>query len=421
MTGNVGVAGGGGHYGTGYCARSYSRSFSANFQSASAPYSAPTLYLNWQWTNMVLNRPLYNSGQMTAAAYNNTFGNPATAAVPNPQMMFMTSNMMNQDIQINRQHQAFMSLTYTVARGMHMTPSAMYADVLLPMADPMFEDWASSGGPSWSPKKLQPPGQAMPTRWIDTQLAVQLGCVTQYMPLYTTDAAWDTMMLNAYETAYNTWAASNSGPSWAQFASQAILRVPAASPYLVPWSSQIQSGTKFGTTSGLIEFYSSTLASDVFANTKYCTTIAPMAEWWPGWDDPWDASSVGNYPLTMITPHGQYRIHSTQSGNPATRNETYRHSVWINTVDANSRGITDGQTVRVYNDVGEMRIPAYVTNKIVPGTVCVYQGSWSNPSSDNSIDVVEGNTGGATNTLTHVKSNPSGAWPFHSNVQVALP
>jgi anaerobic selenocysteine-containing dehydrogenase len=44
--------------------------------------------------------------------------------------------------------------------------------------------------------------------------------------------------------------------------------------------------------------------------------------------------------------------------------------------DAKARGISDGDTVRVHNDIGELMLPAYVTARIMPGVVVVRHGAW---------------------------------------------
>jgi anaerobic dimethyl sulfoxide reductase subunit A len=46
------------------------------------------------------------------------------------------------------------------------------------------------------------------------------------------------------------------------------------------------------------------------------------------------------------------------------------------------RGIQDGEIVEVTSKSGTTRIPAMVTERIMPGVVCVYQGTWYQPSSD---------------------------------------
>ncbi len=412
MTGNIGVPGGGGEYGQGFVARGAFRGISTDWGRGRSTYRSPTLFRNWKWADMVLLRPQVDQGTLTAAQYNALIGNPATNPLPNPRMLFATKNFMNQDININKQHAAFKQLDYVVQRTIHSTPTTMFADIVLPMANSVFEDYILTGGPSYGPRIITPPGEAKPNLWIDTQLANKLGVLAQYMPKYTTDDQWDSMVQSVYQKGYETWAASaKETTTWQQFQQTGLLRQPAVPPYNVPLQDNIQSGKAFSTASGKIEFFSDYLATTDLTKTKYGAPIAPMAEWQVAWDDPYDPA-VATYPITLMTPHGQYRIHSVQDDNPALKDETYRHSIWLSVADAKSRGIHDGDTVHVFNDVGEMVLPAYVTSKIVPGTACIYQGAWSTPTGSGT------DLRGASNTLTHDGVNPAGAWPFHANVQV---
>jgi molybdopterin-containing oxidoreductase family molybdopterin binding subunit len=74
----------------------------------------------------------------------------------------------------------------------------------------------------------------------------------------------------------------------------------------------------------------------------------------------------------------------------------------INPKDADSRGIADDDVVHVFNDRGEMKVHARLTEAIKPGVVNCYQGGWD------SIKVkqyVEGNP----NNLTHQIAKPAQA------------
>ena len=53
--------------------------------------------------------------------------------------------------------------------------------------------------------------------------------------------------------------------------------------------------------------------------------------------------------------------------------------VWISVAEAKARGIKDNDLVRVYNDQAEIIMPAYVTSKVVPGTVNIFHGGWYTP------------------------------------------
>jgi len=95
--------------------------------------------------------------------------------------------------------------------------------------------------------------------------------------------------------------------------------------------------------------------------------------------------------------------------------EVESHSVWINSSDATERNITDEDMVDVYNDRGRIRIPATVTERIMPGVVRVTQGAWYNPDKDG-VDL-----GGCANVLVNDGYSPGGAIPTNSAlVQIEL-
>jgi anaerobic dimethyl sulfoxide reductase subunit A len=412
MTGNIGISGGGGEFAGGWVARGAYRGVSLDWGRTAATYKAPTLFMNWKWADMVLLREKFESGELSKEQYHSMIGNPATNPTPNAKMLFTSKNIMNQNININKQRQAMNKLDFIVATTIHMTPTAKMADIVLPVADTMFEDYFFAGGPLYSPKLVNPPGEAKAKLWIDTKLAERLGVLDKFMPKYTSDDNFDAMIEDVYKAGFEAWAKANGvNLSWDEYKVKPIIRVEASAPYSVPLQDYIQKGKAFSTSSGKLEIYSKYLAETDLTKTKYGGPIAPM----PVYEAPWDGffdPQVNKYPLTCMTPHGVYRIHSVQDDNPSLRNETYRHAIWLSVSDAKVRGIKDGDMVRVFNDVGEMVIPAYVTSKIVPGTACLYQGAWFEPTASG-VD-----RRGAPNALTHDKPNPSGAWPFHTNVEV---
>jgi len=90
-----------------------------------------------------------------------------------------------------------------------------------------------------------------------------------------------------------------------------------------------------------------------------------------------------------------------------------RQEVWLNPVDAKTRGIKNGDMVRVYNARGELRIPAKVTPRIMPGVSAMGQGAWhdANMTGDR-ID-----HGSCINTLTTHRPSPLAKGnPQHTNL-----
>lgn len=81
----------------------------------------------------------------------------------------------------------------------------------------------------------------------------------------------------------------------------------------------------------------------------------------------------GDYPLQITGGHPRWSIHASNSSSQMML-ETTRGgpTVHVNDRDAAARGISDGQLIRVFNDVGSLRAPARVTPAVRPGQVILY-------------------------------------------------
>lgn len=80
----------------------------------------------------------------------------------------------------------------------------------------------------------------------------------------------------------------------------------------------------------------------------------------------------GGYPLALISPATNRTI-SSYLGN------LYRERcpLEMNPDDAAARGIKDGDEIRVWNDLGEVRVKARLTRDLKPGVVLLPKGLWS--------------------------------------------
>jgi trimethylamine-N-oxide reductase (cytochrome c) len=87
----------------------------------------------------------------------------------------------------------------------------------------------------------------------------------------------------------------------------------------------------------------------------------------------------------LISPHPRYSFFTQYDGKDSWINDILDHRrkgkdgyYWIlriNPVDAEKRGIRDGDLVKVYNDRGAVICVAEVTERIRPGVVHTYMGS----------------------------------------------
>ncbi len=384
-------------------------------------YSGPVLMKSYTWPNAILLKPKLDAGQITQAQYDAAIGKKPGDPNPNLKLIFSAlDNMVNQQMDINSQIEAIKMTDYFAAATFHWTPNAKLADLVLPLAEVFEAYWGFAGlsnGFIYCKKVVEPPGEAKPVEWVYTQLAKRLGFVGDYMPNYTTDDQWDTMVQAAMQKGYESWAKSSTAtslgitiPAWADFLNQPVLRAETPQPISQPLQDQFASGKPFGTPSGKIEFYYAYVDSIDPSKTAVGGPWPglPTYETQPqGFYDP----GLSKYPLVYRDTHNRYRSHSCQDSD-ALLHELFRHSVWINPADAKARNISDNDLVRVFNDTGEVLVPAYVTSRVLPGVVYAWDAGWYNPNATG-LD-----KGGCPNTLMFQGYNAHAQDPHNVLVDV---
>jgi len=82
--------------------------------------------------------------------------------------------------------------------------------------------------------------------------------------------------------------------------------------------------------------------------------------------------------------------------------------VTVSRADARARGIVTSNMMRVFNTRGEVRVPAAVTDRIMPGVELLPSGAWYDFDEDG-ID-----RAGSANVLTQDDHSPGGAFPFNT-------
>ena len=82
--------------------------------------------------------------------------------------------------------------------------------------------------------------------------------------------------------------------------------------------------------------------------------------------------ATARYPLSLISPASEHTISSTLGEfRPGIA------SLRLHPEDAHARSIGEGDSVRVYNDLGQVDCIASVTPEIRPGTVALAKGLWA--------------------------------------------
>ncbi len=148
----------------------------------------------------------------------------------------------------------------------------------------------------------------------------------------------------------------------------------------------------FPTPSGKIELFVRSLYEQ--NNRK----LNPLPGYMPAWEGPSDPL-IHTYPLQCIGFHTKVRTHSVHDNNK-TLQSLEPQRIWINPLDADARGITHGDLVQVFNSRGTICLAAKVTERIRPGVTAIPQGAWYTPDQNN-ID-----RRGCINTLTSLRPTP---------------
>lgn len=171
------------------------------------------------------------------------------------------------------------------------------------------------------------------------------------------------------------------------------------------------------TPSGLIEVYSDRLRRmseawefGVFFPELEGDRLVPLPEYTPTWEGAEAARASKEFPLQVIGHHFKGRTHSTY-GNVDWLRGALPQVVWVNAGDARERGIKNGDLVFVFNDRGTIRLPAKVTDRIMPGVISVPQGAWFDPVDNvkapkGAVDGLPVDVAGSMNTLTSLHPSP---------------
>ncbi|MCF1431834.1 MAG: molybdopterin-dependent oxidoreductase [Shewanella sp.] len=324
-----------------------------------------------------------------------------------------------------------------------MTPSARYADYILPAAtwlesDDLAGDSYASGQMGYMTMMstgVKPLGEAKNMYDICADLAKAMGCDD-----YTegkTVADWNNEL-------YAKTLANNPDiglpATYAEATKQGVFRkyMPQSFVVLQDWVAGKDDAYGVKTPSGKIEIFSLTLADkranwqlqdywsvedrqrfspEQLADRYKITALPQYVVTWEGYED---KQTAAEYPLQLIGYHTKGRVHSSYDNVPWLR-EAVEDAVWMNPIDAQARNLTSGETVRVWNDRGMTELPVRITPRIAPGVVAMGQGRWYKPGTDKDHKGRPVDINGALNVLTKyhptpiVKGNPQ-----HTNrVQIA--
>jgi anaerobic dimethyl sulfoxide reductase subunit A len=286
-----------------------------------------------------------------------------------------SNTLVNQHSDINRTVEILRDeslVEFIVASDHFLTPSARFADILLP-ADHSLEradigvPWSGEKYIVFGDKAVVPPFECKHDYWWLSQVAARLGVG----PAFTegkTEAQWlDQLVREARQ-------ADPAFPSFDELRRRGIYRQDPEE--YVAFEKEIRDPARypFPTPSGKVEIFSRTLFD------MHKPEVYGVPHYIPAWDGPQD-QLARRYPLQCIGPHSKRRTHSTWDENPWME-EAEPQQMSISPRDAAARGISTGDRVKVFNDRGALLIRARVTRRIRPGVVAIPQGAWYTPGKD---------------------------------------
>jgi len=402
MTGNIGILGG--------CSEGVGKAWHAEAVAYPSDQYTNIWYQSIKsdrWAHCVLNYPHVKREEIGLWPR----FDPTDGQIPNIRGIFWQgSNWLNQLPNINKAIKAIQKLDLVVGMDATITPSGLWADVLLPIAT-HFErhdvalPWYKGHYYIHRPQVIEPLGESKTDLQVFTELAYRLGFGNKYNPKATRSYFDDNAAVD--EAYLREWWEQRVRPrqqvslSWEQFKQQGVYKFKLPRPQ-VAFQEQVEQGKPWPTPSGKIEIFSTQLAqlSD-WQQTAYGHEIPALPKWLG------NPTKTIDYPFHLITPHPRWRTHSIFN-NIAILRETYEQEVTLNASDAKKLGIQTGDIVELWNAQGRVIVPAYVTERCRPGVVVLHEGAWMD------LDEQGIDRAGNPDFLTLDEPSPAGAFVYNS-------
>lgn len=246
---------------------------------------------------------------------------------------------------------------FTVVHDLFLTDTAKYADIVLP-ATSSFENTDLYSSYWHHYVQLQEPvipaqGESKSNVELFKLLAKAMG--------FEEDAFDDTeedMISEALDHPVNPYL---EGVTLEKLKEQRFVKL-----HMEPQKQYLQ---RLNTPSGKIELYSSRMAE---AGLPPLPTYVPLYE---GYDGEHPAGAGDSYPLMFISPPNHSFLNSTFANVEKLTKVEKEPLLQMHPLDAEQRGIAEGDWVTVWNDRGSYELKAMLTDKVLPGVV-VSQGLW---------------------------------------------
>jgi len=296
---------------------------------------------------------------------------------------------------LNRLHKAWQAPQTVIVNESFWTATARHADIVFPVST--FLERSDIGGSAYdeylTPMRaaLPPYGDSRTDFAIFSELAERLGFGDDYSQNHS-EMEWVERLYK--ETRTNAADRGVTLPDFdafwqgeqihfgdqlpsAEFMLEKFRRDPKAHPLKTP--------------SGKIEIFSETVASFDY------TDCGGHPQWYDR--NEWLGAPSPEYPLHLVSNQPKHKLHSQFDHGRASLALKIgdREAVRMHPEDAQSRGLCDGNVVRIYNARGSCLAGLVISKDLMPGVIELPTGAWFDPQT---IDGEELEVHGNPNALT---------------------
>lgn len=257
---------------------------------------------------------------------------------------------------------ALQELDFVAVAEVRMTDTCKYADLLLPVSHWWERDDVMNSGANLpyfriAEKAVDPPFECLSDYEITRRIAEKMG-VGEFFQGSDQD-----QLAQALDSDANR----ELGCTYADLQEKKTVRV-------IPDGFNEAANGVFGTENGRVNFFLDRPKPYVdygqeidpfeyslpdFAETAEVLESSPLAE---------------QYPLIFLTPHTKYGTQTTFHHAPWLHEIISEPEIHINPVDAEARGVADGDYMRIFNDRSELVAKAKFNSGIMPGVTVLYHG-----------------------------------------------
>jgi len=314
--------------------------------------------------------------------------------------------------------QAMRKVEFALCQDFHLTTGARYSDVILPVTTRWERDNyitnPNRDALFWMDRVIDPMFECKDDSWIDREIGLRLGVydptvqeISDKQQAFNkiagaTVLAEDGVTKEALVTITKEDLDALGVTGEPQTGRIPIMEFKAKGSYQVPRKEgdnytsiahkefrEDPEANPVETESGKMELHCRKLAEDIY-NLGW-SKIRPIPEYIPaerGYEatfSDWKNKVKGEYPLQMFNKHYWRRSH-TEFDNVLQLREAFPQEFIMNPIDADARGIKNGDTVKITSSEGSSIRHVLVTERIMPGVTILPHGAWTEYDEELGVD-----------------------------------